>query len=206
MRSISKAFGRASSGLNAERANLDRRVVDIDAGGAGAAARGDAADGDVVGARVVDIHAGREARDVLKILDAANIHRFLGQRRDADRNFAEAFLVAGRRHRDFLQGSGGLVGRERYRRADAAAAHQRGEDAANGASAPAAPTWPLCNARGTRHFHMMMHPQLISSACRARIPGTLQHIGDWLKGQSRPDMALLTPATGATRHWQRHVR
>ena len=81
----------------------------IDAGGAGAAGRGDAADGDVVGARVVDIDAGREARDVLEILDAANIHGVLGQRRDADRHLAEAFLVAGRRHDDFLQGPGCFV-------------------------------------------------------------------------------------------------
>jgi hypothetical protein len=37
-------------GIEGERAHLNRRVIEIDAGGAGAAGGGNAADGDVVGA------------------------------------------------------------------------------------------------------------------------------------------------------------
>src|SRR5205823_3817144 len=46
--------------VEGQRAHLDRRVIEIDAGGAGAAGSGDAADGDVVGAGVVEVHSGSE--------------------------------------------------------------------------------------------------------------------------------------------------
>ena len=49
------------------------------------------------------LHAGREAGDVLEVLDAAHVHRLLGERGHADRHLAEALLVAGRGHDDFLQ-------------------------------------------------------------------------------------------------------
>src|SRR5208337_4419653 len=81
-------------GIEGEGAHLDRRVVEVDAGGAGAAGRGDGAYGDVVGARVVDVDARREACDIQDVLDAANVHGILIERGDADRHLAQAFLVA----------------------------------------------------------------------------------------------------------------
>ena len=66
----------------------------------------DAANRDVVGARVVDVDARSEARHIQDVLDAAHVHRILSQGGHADGHLAQAFLMAGGGDGDFLQGPG----------------------------------------------------------------------------------------------------
>ncbi len=98
-----EGLGQRLVGVERERAHLDRRVVEIDAGRAGAAGPGDTTDGDVVGAGVVEVHSRREARHFRKILDATIIEALLRQRRYADGYLAETLRAARGGHDDFLQ-------------------------------------------------------------------------------------------------------
>jgi hypothetical protein len=81
----------------AERSDLDRRVVDIDAGGGGAGGRVDAADRDV-GGRVGRLeHDARRLPDhVGEVADAAAVELLLREGADAQRNLAQRFRLAGR--------------------------------------------------------------------------------------------------------------
>ncbi len=90
-------------GIEGERTHLDRRVIHVDAGGAGAAGAGYAADRDVVRAGVVEVYARGEARDFLEVLDATVVHVLLGERGDADRHLAQGLLAPGGRDGDLLQ-------------------------------------------------------------------------------------------------------
>jgi hypothetical protein len=101
-----------------EPADLDRRVVDVDAGGGRAGVRGDAADRDAGGqaiAAAVELHARSQAGDVVDLPHALAVHAFLGVGGDADRHAAEGLLGPGRGDHDLLEGAFGLgQGRGRH--------------------------------------------------------------------------------------------
>jgi hypothetical protein len=101
-----EGFRQRFVGIEGERAHLDRRVVEVDTGGAGAARAGNATDRDVVGAGGIEIHSRSEAGDLGKVLDAAQVEVLLGERGHADRHLAQAFLAARCRDDDFLQADG----------------------------------------------------------------------------------------------------
>jgi hypothetical protein len=54
--------------------------------------------------------AGREAGDILNVLNAAQIEAFRRHRGQADRNFAERFFMASGRDHDFVESSAGCIG------------------------------------------------------------------------------------------------
>jgi len=113
---------------------LNRRVIEINTGGTGAARGGDAANRDVVRTRIVDVDSGSEAGDFLEVLDTADIQGFLSHRGDADGNLAEAFFVTSRRHHDFRQRAGCFVGGSRI--GAHRARRQGGEDNAHRTHGP----------------------------------------------------------------------
>ena len=90
-------------GIEGERSHLNRRVIQVDAGGAGASGGRDTANRYVVRSGVVDVDARREARDVDDVLDTAHIHGILSEGGHAHRDFAQVFLVACRGDDDLLE-------------------------------------------------------------------------------------------------------
>ena len=96
-------------GAEAQRADLDRRVVDIDAGGRVAGAGIDAADGDVV-RRFVEGHARRVFHEVGEILDVQLVHALAGEGADALRHLAQRFFAAFGRDDHFFDDAAGSAG------------------------------------------------------------------------------------------------
>src|SRR3546814_6664571 len=74
---------------------LDRRVVDIDPGRPCARARRNAADADLV-LTGIELHARREARQILERFDPLLVHVRLAERADADGHARENLLLASR--------------------------------------------------------------------------------------------------------------
>ncbi len=96
-------------GAEAERAKLDRRVVDVDAGGGVARGGIDPADGNVV-AVGVEGHAGGEADELAEVLDVQLLHALAGERADALRHLAQHLGAALCGHDDLLHPGGWLRG------------------------------------------------------------------------------------------------
>ena len=92
-------------GTEADVARLDRRVVDVDAGGRGAGRRIDAADVDVgtfvvVVARrthaiALEIQTGREPGQIVDILEALRIHLLLTEGEDTHGDILQSLDAAG---------------------------------------------------------------------------------------------------------------
>src|SRR3546814_20322812 len=82
-------------GTEAARANLDRRVVDIEPGRPCARARRNAADADLV-LTGIELHARREARQILERFDPLLVHVRLAERADADGHARENLPLASR--------------------------------------------------------------------------------------------------------------
>ena len=92
---------------------LDRRIVDVNAGGRGAGLGVDAADVDVrilvvvIGRGAVAValerDPGAQSRQVVDAAQPLRVEFFLAERGDADRNVLQSLAAAGRRDHDFFE-------------------------------------------------------------------------------------------------------
>jgi hypothetical protein len=93
-----------------QQARLDRRFVDVEAGGRVAGRRRDAPDRNVGLAKAagLKVQTGRDPRDVVDLTDALLVQLLLGVGGDADRHLAERLRRTGGGDDDFVQ-SGGFL-------------------------------------------------------------------------------------------------
>src|SRR6185437_3318256 len=109
-----------SDTAEADVARLDRRVIEVHAGGGGAGTRLDTADRNIGvliivvrgGGQAValEIHSWGEQRDIVDVAHALAVELLLAERADADWHILQAFGAPLRGHNNFLQLCGGRGG------------------------------------------------------------------------------------------------